>query len=173
MQHSVRGHSVESTEASRRTLGASAQGGQSKRAEAGAVAFADNNAVETRVDNTTKQRTDVYDTRIDFEDFKQLEGDGEAKKAFTVGLNLIHEFEHGLRAETMTDNPRALGIPGGIETFIVNHIRAELGLARRMEYSAIRNLTGNHPGYAEMRFAKEGKLKILRWKEDVVGGKRN
>lgn len=142
-------------------------------AEADEVAFADNQTDHVSVDAKTKQRTEFYDTRIDFEDFKHLEGDKDARKAFTVGLIVLHEFEHGLRAGTMTDSPRVLGIPGGIETFIINHIRAELGLAKRYEYSAIRNLTGKNPGYAEVRFAKEGKMKILRWKEDVVGGKRN
>jgi RHS repeat-associated protein len=144
-------------------------------AEAGAVAFADNSTDHVTVDSRTGQRTEIYDTRIDFEDFKHLEGDKDAQKAFTIGIVILHEFEHGLHAGTMlgTDNPRALGFPGSIETFIINHIRAELGLARRFEYSAIRNLTGRNPGYAEVRFAKEGKLKILRWKEDVVGGRRN
>jgi hypothetical protein len=128
----------------------------------------------TSVNSATGQRTDTYEIRIDFGDFKQLKGDKDAKKAFTIGLILIHEFEHGLHegSPAGTDSPRYPGFPGWLETLYINPIRGELGLARRFEYSAVLQRSGKNAGYAEVRFrTNKGMMKILRWQDSVVGGK--
>ena len=120
-------------------------------------------------DNITGQRKDTYETRIDFGDFKQLKGDKEAKKAFTIGITLIHEFEHGLHegSPVGTDRPDLRGFPGWLEAIHINPIRSELGLARRLDYSAV-----NYGKNNEVRFrTNKGTIKILRWQDSIVGGK--
>ena len=138
-------------------------------AEAKEVAFADNKGVGTRTDNSTGQRTDIYDTRIDFGDFKQLKGDKDAIKAFSIGLVTLHEFEHGLHEGSLigADQPRYPNFPGWLEVRFINPIRMELGLAKRYEYAGRKN-----GDTVETRFIKrDGKFKVLRWQFSVVGGK--
>ena len=143
-------------------------------AEAKEVGFADNQKTGTNTisDSKGNRTADVYETRIDFADFKQLQGDGDAKKAFSIGLVAIHEFEHGLHAGGVTgsDNPRLPGFPGWLEVAYINPIRAELGLAKRYEYSGIEQKSGKNAGYTELTFMKGGKAKILRWQYSVIGG---
>jgi hypothetical protein len=137
--------------------------------EAQQVAFADNRGTETVVNHATGQRTDKYETRIDFGDFKQLKGDKDAIKAFSIGIALIHEFEHGLHEGSPAglDLPDLRGFPGWLEALYINPIRSELGLARRLDYSAIK-----YGDNAEARFkTNKGTIKILRWQDSVVGGK--
>ena len=142
--------------------------------EAQQVAFADNRATMVSTDDASGNRTDTYETRIDFGDFKQLKGDKDAKKAFTVGIALLHEFEHGLREGDPggADSPRFSGFPGWLEVLYINPIRAELGLAKRLEYSATLQRSGKYAGFAEVRFRNnKGTVKILRWQDSVVGGR--
>jgi RHS repeat-associated protein len=139
------------------------------------VAFARNVGTETRIDNITGARTDVYETQIDFGDFKQLKGDKAAKKAFSIGLVVIHEFEHGLREgePTGSDSPNSSSDPGPLERTYINPIRRELGLAQRVTYSGVLQATGKHAGFVELKFRNaKRKDKILRWKDSVVGGRR-
>jgi RHS repeat-associated protein len=165
----ARGESLAATTSTTKVFNLRAVSG----AEAQEVAFADNTGVKVTENRATGEKQQIYETRIDFGDFKKLEGDKDAKKSFSIGLVLIHEFEHGLHEGTPlgTDHLEKPGFPGFIETLIVNRIRSELGLARRFEYRGVERTSGKYAGYAEMRFIKNGKFKILRWKKSVVGGK--
>jgi len=124
------------------------------------------------VNNTTGARTDTYDVRIDFGDFKQLKGE---KKPFSIGINLIHEFEHGMHEgqPTGSDSPNTPTDPGPLERTYINPIRQELGLSQRGRYSGVLQSTGKYQGYVELPFRNsKGKEKILRWQDSVVGGRR-
>ncbi|HLA12652.1 MAG TPA: RHS repeat-associated core domain-containing protein, partial [Pyrinomonadaceae bacterium] len=136
------------------------------------VAFAENVGTQTIVNAATGARTDVYDTRIDFGDFRQLKGE---KKAFSLGINLIHEFEHGLHdgQPTGSDRPNGPTDPGPLERTYINPIRRELGLPERVRYSGVLQSTGKHQGYVQLPFRNaRGKEKMLRWRDSVVGGRR-
>ncbi len=139
------------------------------------VAFAQNVGIATSTDRTTGVKTDTYDVNIDFDDFKQLKGDKAAKQAFSIGITIIHEFEHGLHEgeTTGSDSPNSPSDPGPLERTYINPIRSELGLAQRSTYSGILQKTGKNAGFVELKFRDtKGKDKILRWQDSVVGGKR-
>lgn len=120
--------------------------------------------------------------QIDFDDFHQLRGDEPARKAFDLGLVILHELAHGvwqLRDAASGDEE-----PGECETFI-NQIRRELHLPERQHYSAsTRPGTHDRPQLiAELQFAhalkkqepaelaKQAKQKRFRlqWEVETVG----
>ena len=142
-------------------------------AEAHDVAFADNKGTANSLNLATGAKTDTYDIRIDFGDFNQLKGE---KKAFSIGIAILHEFEHGLHEgePTGSDSPNGLNDPGPLERTYINPIRAQIGLSERATYVGVLRSTGKNQGYVELRFTNRGgKEKILRWQDSVVGGKRS
>jgi hypothetical protein len=72
----------------------------------------------------------VYVVLIDFDDFKQLGGDREARAAFDVGFALLHEISHVVHDST---DPTDSDVVGDCETHI-NRMRQELGLPIRTDY---------------------------------------
>jgi hypothetical protein len=69
--------------------------------------------------------------RIDFADFAQLRGDAAATKAFTPGMNLMHELTHAILKLRDPEGPN--DTLGQCERY-VNLMRTELGLALRKYY---------------------------------------
>lgn len=69
--------------------------------------------------------------RIDFADFAQLRGDAAASKAFTPGLNLMHELTHAIHHLPDPETPKD---PLGQCERHLNLMRAELGFALRQNY---------------------------------------
>jgi len=138
------------------------------------VAFAQNVGTATSINATTGAKTETYDVNIDFDDFKLLNGDKAAKKAFSIGIVVIHEFEHGLHEgeATGSDSPSSPTDPGPLERTYINPIRSELGLAQRSTYYGVPQSTGKYAGFVELKFRDtKGKDRILRWQDSVVGGK--
>ena len=66
-----------------------------KAVDTTAVMFAEVEKHGTKFIDDDGARTD-YVVSIDFKDFESLEGDSEAKEAFSVGLAAMHEFAHPL-----------------------------------------------------------------------------
>jgi RHS repeat-associated protein len=117
-------------------------------------------------------RTD-YTVSIDFGDFKRAGGDDSAKEAYSVGLVAIHEFDH--RIYNASDSPNSATDPGPLERTYINPIRQELGLPERVNYAsspvgaAFKNF---YPGGGQqINFRLNGKDKVIRWRNDLVGGK--
>lgn len=143
--------------------------------DSASVAFAQNVGTGVTKDGSGAIIQETYDVNIDFNDFKQLKGDKAAKQAFSIGIALIHEFEHGLheRETTGSDSPNSPTDPGPLERTYINPIRSELGLAQRSTYSGVLQSTGKNTGLVELKFKDtNGKSKILRWQDSVIGGKR-
>jgi hypothetical protein len=69
--------------------------------------------------------------RIDFADFAELRGDDTAIKAFTPGMNLMHELTHAI---LKLPDPEGPADPLGQCEKYVNLMRAELGLPVRQYY---------------------------------------
>jgi hypothetical protein len=69
--------------------------------------------------------------RIDFADFAQLGGDAAAIKAFSPGMNLMHELTHAI---LKLPDPEGPNDPLGRCERYVNLMRAELGLPLRKYY---------------------------------------
>jgi hypothetical protein len=136
------------------------------------VAFANVGPGQTIQDSKGKKIRTNYTVSIDFGDFKQISGDKQAKEAFSVGLVTIHEFDH--RLYNISDDPNSGNDPGPLERQYVNPIRSELKLPQRLHYSSepvpggIKNFfpSGGH----QIRFQLNGKEKVIRWRDDVVGG---
>ena len=120
----------------------------------------------------THQTTRTYQVRIDFSDFKHVTGDREAIDAYSIGIAVLHEFDHNLYGETK-DKPNGLNDPGPVENNYINPIREQLGLAQRATYDAVPvggALKEVYRGYVQVRFTLNGKDKFLRWQDNVVGG---
>ena len=139
------------------------------------VAFAEVDAGTTVINATGQRRTD-YTVQIDFGDFNRVRGDAEAKAAFSIGLVLIHEFDH--KVYGVSDQPNSDSDPGPLENKYLNPIRRELGLAERVRYEAKAASTGilqsiyrSSSGGNYIPFKISGKEKILHWARDNVGGK--
>jgi hypothetical protein len=72
---------------------------------------------------------EVYVVLIDFDDFRQVTGDKQARAAFDVGWAVLHEIDHVVEdSEDPKDN-----VPGDCEAHI-NRMRRELGLPVRNSY---------------------------------------
>jgi hypothetical protein len=117
-----------------------------------------------------KKATPAETLRIDFGDFDRVGGD---KEAYSVGLVAIHEFDHKLY--NVSDYPNGSTDPGKLERDYINPIRRQLGLPERLHYvseplpAAYKNI---YPGGGnQIRFQLNGKEKVLRWRNDLVGGK--
>jgi len=67
---------------------------------------------------------------IDFNDFRRLSGDAEARAAFDVGWGLLHEIDHVVRDSEDAPDQTAVG---ECEDHI-NRMRLELGLPVRVDY---------------------------------------
>jgi RHS repeat-associated protein len=117
-------------------------------------------------------RTD-YTVSIDFGDFKRAGGDDSAKEAYSVGLVAIHEFDH--RIYNASDSPNSATDPGPLERTYINPIRQELGLPERVNYASSpvgAALKSFYPGGGQqINFKLNGKDKVIRWRNDLVGGK--
>ena len=113
-----------------------------------------------------------YTVRLDFGDFKHATGDKAAKEAFSIGLVAIHEFDH--RIYSVSDDPNSATAPGPVENNYINPIRRELGLAERVNYvsgpvpAAVKSFFPS--GGQQLNFKLNGKDKVLRWRNDLVGG---
>lgn len=138
-----------------------------------AVAFAEVDAGTTPIGAGNKITRTDYKVRIDFGDFDRASGDKEAKEAFSVGLTAIHEFDH--KIYNVTDYKNSSTDPGPLERDYINPIRRELGLAERVHYVSEpvpAAHKGQYPGGGQqIRFQLNGKEKVLRWRNDLVGGR--
>ena len=137
------------------------------------VAFASVDAGTTVVSASGQTSYTEYIVKLDFRDFKNADGDASAKEAFSVGLAAIHEFDHKLY--NISDSPNGPTDPGPLERMYLNPIRQELGLPQRVFYSsrpvnaAFKN---SYPGGGQqLNFDLNGKDKVIRWRNDLVGGK--
>jgi hypothetical protein len=136
------------------------------------VAFADNELTQTTTNAQTKETFRTYRVRIDFSDFNHTTGDREAQEANSIGLVVFHEFDHNLYGH-LTDSPNGPNNPGPVETNYINPIREQLGLAQRATYTAVPvagALRNVYRGYVQVRYTLNGREKILRWQDTVVGG---
>ncbi|HEX2269353.1 MAG TPA: hypothetical protein VHH35_07460 [Pyrinomonadaceae bacterium] len=73
---------------------------------------------------------DVYVVLIDFDDFRQVIGDKQARAAFDVGWAVLHEIDHVVQD---SQDPKEDTSAGDCESHI-NKMRRELGLAVRNSY---------------------------------------
>jgi len=73
---------------------------------------------------------DVYVVQIDFDDFRRVTGDKQARAAFDVGWAVLHEIDHVVYE---SQDPRHDTSAGDCETHI-NKMRRELGLPVRNSY---------------------------------------
>ncbi len=73
---------------------------------------------------------DVYVVLIDFDDFRQVIGDKQARAAFDVGWAVLHEIDHVVQNSA---DPQQDTSAGDCETHI-NKMRRELGLPVRNSY---------------------------------------
>jgi RHS repeat-associated protein len=136
------------------------------------VAFADNDLALASTNTQTHQTTRTYTVRIDFNDFGHVSGDQQAIDSYSIGLVVLHEFDHKLYGN-ITDNPNGRNDPGPIETNYINPIREQLGLAQRATYSAVPvggAFKEVYRGYVQVRFTLNGRDRMLRWQDTVVGG---
>ena len=90
-----------------------------------------------------------------------------------MGLVAIHEFDHKLY--NVSDYPNSSTDAGPLERDYINPIRRQLGLPERVHYvsepvpAALKYF---YPGGGnQIRFRLSGKEKVLRWRNDLVGGK--
>jgi RHS repeat-associated protein len=137
------------------------------------VAFAEADKGTTFQDGKGNTLRTDYTVSLDFHDFKNAAGDDSAKEAYSVGIAAIHEFDHKLY--TISDDPNGPTDPGPLERTYINPIRQELGLPERVFYSsrpvdaAFKNF---YPGGGQqLNFQLNGKTKVIRWRNDLVGGK--
>ncbi len=72
----------------------------------------------------------VYVVLIDFADFRQVIGDGQARAAFDVGWAVLHEIDHVVED---SEDPELDSSSGDSEAHI-NRMRRELGLPVRASY---------------------------------------
>jgi len=73
---------------------------------------------------------DAYIVLIDFDDFRQVSGDKQARAAFDVGWAVLHEIDHVVEDSRDPEHDTSLG---DCETHI-NNMRRELGLPTRNSY---------------------------------------
>jgi RHS repeat-associated protein len=116
-------------------------------------------------DGTVKITRREYTVKIDFKDFTRVSGDKEAIAAWTPGFAVFHEIGHRHNGG-LKDTPNGPNDPGPVENAIVNPIRASMGLPSRQTY-----LGGRVGNDVQLWFKyPSGKEKVLRWKDDQVGG---
>jgi hypothetical protein len=113
---------------------------------------------------------------IDFDDFRQVSGDDEARAAFDVGWGFLHELDHIVSNHEDADEP---GLVGDCENHI-NTMRQELALPVRAEYffsqSALRSDPNFNSNFVRLAFEKrDAELARTRrywlvWDATAVGG---
>ncbi len=137
------------------------------------VAFAQVDGGVTLQNYQTKVTRTDYTVSIDFDDFKRAGGDNSVKEAFSVGLVAIHEFDH--KIYNASDEPNSGSDPGPLERTYINPIRQELGLPERVNYASHpvgEGFKSFYPGGGQqINFKLNGKDKVIRWRNDLVGGK--
>lgn len=123
----------------------------------------------------TLDLAEVHIVLIDFDDFRQVSGDKQARAAFDVGWAVLHEIDHVVAdsEDPLTD------VPGDCESHI-NRMRRELGLPIRNSYF-FSFLPINNDGNLVSRFVRLGfehdagpsskrRRYWLIWDAAVVGG---
>ncbi len=122
---------------------------------------------------------EIRTVQVDFKDFDNLQGDADVKESFSLGITVLHEFEHALHNNDATgkDTPNGRNDPGPLENTYINPIRRELGLPERVSYGGFAitgsSLPAPHSKSDRGVFFKatDGTKKILSWQKSVVGGK--
>lgn len=120
--------------------------------------------------------TEVHLVLIDFDDFRQVSGDEQARAAFNVGWAVLHEIDHVVEDSR---DPKHLTSVGECETHI-NTMRSELGLPTRNSYFftflPLKNDLNFMSRYVRLGFdhVKPNSIKKKRywliWDAAVVGG---
>ena len=82
------------------------------------------------LDDAGKRMT-VYQIQLDFADFNWLSGSREAKEAYDIGINVLHELTHGVLQ--LQDPNGAMDKIGDCDAH-VNQMRRELRLPERLYY---------------------------------------
>jgi hypothetical protein len=122
------------------------------------------------------KKTESFEIKIDFNDFKRVSGDMSAIASYSIGIAAIHEFDHNLYGP-VSDDPNNATNPGPVETRFINPIRRELGLPERENYIGQPTSPTQQAffpkGGSELRFKLNGKAKYLRWRDDLVGKAKN
>ena len=118
---------------------------------------------------------DVYLVLIDFDDFRQVSGDRQARAAFDVGWAVLHEIDHVVEDSQDPTTDTSLG---ECEAHI-NEMRRELGLPTRNSYFFSFIPIKNDPNFMS-RFVRLGfdhigtpakkKRYWLIWDAAIVGG---
>ena len=113
---------------------------------------------------------------IDFNDFRRLSGDAEARAAFDVGWGLLHEIDHVVRDSEDAPDQTAVG---ECEDHI-NRMRLELGLPVRVDYffsRAYLKADANFSArYVRLSFERRDRISLqtkrywLVWDAMTVGG---
>ncbi|MFN0122343.1 MAG: hypothetical protein ACKV2V_17755 [Blastocatellia bacterium] len=127
-------------------------------------------------------RIELHPIEIDFADFRALQGDREAVRAFDPGIVVLHELCHIVL--NLRDPESSRSLAGDCEDY-VNRIRLDLGMPVRETYQA--RLRTAQPAMgsattrvAELVFAQQGqpgqkgspKWFYLQWDPTRVGGTR-
>jgi hypothetical protein len=94
------------------------------------VAFAQIESTTSYTDRANRRHND-WVIRIDFADFAQLKGDADALKAFSPGMNMMHELTHAI---LRLPDPEVPSDQLGECERHLNLMRAELGLPLRQHY---------------------------------------
>jgi len=119
---------------------------------------------------------EVYVVLIDFDDFRQVIGDKQARAAFDVGWAVLHEIDHVVQN---SEDPQHDTSAGDCEAHI-NEMRRELGLPVRNSYF-FSLLPVKNDGNLVSRFVRLGfdqtngaatktKRYWLIWDANIVGG---
>ena len=113
---------------------------------------------------------------IDFDDFRQVSGDKQARAAFDVGWAVLHEIDHVVSDSRDPDHDTSLG---DCETHI-NQMRRELGLPTRNSYFfsflPVKNDANLVSRFVRLRFdhvnnsSTKRKRYWLIWDAAIVGG---
>lgn len=86
--------------------------------------------VPGRLTNHSILKARVFVILIDFDDFRQVTGDSQARAAFDVGWGFLHELHHVVND---SEDPQNANEPGDCEGAI-NRMRSELDLPLRTSY---------------------------------------
>ena len=124
----------------------------------------------------TAGESEVNIVLIDFDDFRQVSGDKQARAAFDVGWAVLHEIDHVVSDSRDPDHDTSLG---DCETHI-NQMRRELGLPTRNSYFfsflPVKNDANLVSRFVRLRFdhvnnsSTKRKRYWLIWDAAIVGG---
>ena len=124
----------------------------------------------------TAGESEVNIVLIDFDDFRQVSGDKQARAAFDVGWAVLHEIDHVVTDSRDPDHDTSLG---DCETHI-NQMRRELGLPTRNSYFfsflPVKNDANLVSRFVRLRFdhvnnsSTKRKRYWLIWDAAIVGG---